>query len=165
MHSPHSQILNANGMNCDAHKSSITLDPEQIREAVFKRLQKYHDLNEFEQFAMFMGMAQILEAGLKSLLVRRYQYGPDKMDRWTLGRLAAELKRVDLRADYLALLDSVVGYRNYIAHEYLANDATLKAILGGSSGRLERKQLDKGIYELEQIMFLHDWCEEHDSWG
>lgn len=142
-----------------------SLDAHEIREQVAKRLDKYKNLNELEQFAMFMGMAQILEAGLKNLLVTRYGYVHEKLENSTLGQTKNELKSCGVRADFIALLESVVGYRNHIAHEYLANDAILKTILGGHSGRLERKHLEKGIYELEQIMFLHDWCEEHDAWS
>lgn len=140
------------------------LDEREIREQVQMRLEKYKKLNVLEQFAMFMGMAQILEAGLKGLLARRYKYDYDKMEKWTLGKVAIELKSSGLRNDFITLLESVVGYRNHIAHELLANEALLRSILGGDGGRLELRQLEKGIYELEQIMFLHDWCEEHDAW-
>jgi hypothetical protein len=61
-------------------------------------------------------------------------------------------------------LDSVVGYRNYVAHELLANEALRRSILGTEHSVREPKELVKGIYELEQLAFLHDWCEEHDAW-
>lgn len=141
------------------------LEERDIQEQVRKRLEKYKKLNVLEQFAMFMGMAQLLEAGLKNLLVRRYNYAHEKMEKWTLGKTASELKGSGLRKDFVALLESVVTYRNHIAHELLANEAMLKALLGGDAGRLELCQLEKGIYELEQILFLHDWCEEHNAWG
>jgi hypothetical protein len=76
-----------------------------------------------------------------------------------------KLKEGGLRRDFVVLLESVVRYRNHIAHELLANHAMLRSILGGDDGRLEQRQLDKGIYELEQIVFLYDWCEEHNAWG
>ncbi len=141
------------------------LEEHDIQEQVHKRLAKYKKLNILEQFAMFMGMAQILEAGLKNLLVRRYNYAHENMERWTLGKTTSELKRSGLRMDFVDLLESVVTYRNHIAHELLANEAMLKALLGGDAGRLELRQLETGIYELEQILFLHDWCEEHNAWG
>lgn len=59
---------------------------------------------------------------------------------------------------------SVVDYRNHIAHELLVNEAMLKCLLNGDSGRLEVRHLDKGIYELEQVLVLFNWCEEHDGW-
>jgi hypothetical protein len=141
------------------------LEAYEIQEHVLKRLKKYKNLNVLEQFAMFMGMAQVLEVGLKTLLSRRYKYDLEKMKTWTLGRTTRELKECGLRPDFIALLESVVEYRNHIAHELLVNDAMLKCILGGDSGRLELRQMEKGVYELEQVVFLHDWCEEHNAWG
>jgi len=141
------------------------LEEREIQEQVHKRLAKYEKLNLLERFAMFMGMAQILEAGLKNLLVRRYNYAHENMERWTLGKITNELKDSGLRKDFVVLLESVVMYRNHIAHELLANEAMLKTLLGGDAGRLEIRQLEKGIYELEQILFLHDRCEEHNAWG
>jgi hypothetical protein len=65
----------------------------------------------------------------------------------------SELKKCGLRQDFMVLLESVVDYRDHVAHEY-ANEAILKALLGGDAGRLERRQLEKGVYELEQIIFF-----------
>jgi hypothetical protein len=141
------------------------LSPGEILEQVFKRLEKYMHLNLFEQFAMFMGKAQLLELGVKSLLVRRYSYDNEKIKKWTLGKTARELKKCGLRGDFIFLLESVVDYRNYIAHELLANDAMLKSLRDGDSGRLELRTLEKGTIELEQILFLYDWTEEHNAWG
>jgi hypothetical protein len=113
---------------------------------------------------MFMGMSQLLEAGLKGLLCRRYGFEYETIERWTLGRTASELETRGLRSDFVFLLKSFVPYRNYIAHELLANDAMLRTLLG-DSGTLELRQLWKGAYELEQLVLLYDWCEENDSWG
>jgi hypothetical protein len=149
------------------HRQSRTkpcLSPDEILEQVFKRLKKYKRLNLFEQFAMFMGKAQLLELGVKSLLVRRYSYDYEKIKKWTLGKTARELKKCGLRGDFIFLLESVVDYRNYIAHELLANDAMLKSLTGGDSGRLELRTVEKGTIELEQILFLYDWTEEHNAW-
>lgn len=141
-----------------------SLDANAISDAVGPRLKRYEVLNVLEQFAMFMGRAQLLEAGLKQLLIRRYQCDPEAMKKWTLGTTLRELRERGLRSDFIQLLESVVEYRNYIAHELLFNDAMLRSILGGDSGRLELRQLEKGIYELEQLLFLYDWCEEHNAW-
>jgi hypothetical protein len=86
------------------------------------------------------------------------------MEKWTLGQTAEELSKCGLRRDFIKLLKSVVKYRNYIAHEFLVNDAMLKNMLGGDTGRLELRRLEHGIYELEQIVFLYNWCEEHNAW-
>ena len=142
------------------------LTPRQISNQVFRRLRKHEALNGLEEFAMFMGKAQVLEFGLKQLLARLYNYDSETMQRWTLGRTTQELKRSGLRADFIVLLESLVRYRNYIAHEYLANDAILRRLMGGGDiGRLERKHFEHGIFELEQAIFLFDWCEKHDAWS
>ena len=41
--------------------NSQVLEPNEIRDEVFRRLKSYDKLNLLEQFAMFMGKAQILE--------------------------------------------------------------------------------------------------------
>jgi hypothetical protein len=74
---------------------------------------------------MFMGTAQLLEAALQQLLVRRYKYDLERIERWTLGRTVRQLEARGLRSDVIRLLESVVEYRNYIAHELLLNDAML----------------------------------------
>ena len=112
-----------------------------------------------------MGVAQILELGLKSLLVRLYSYDIKAVSEWPLGKAKSELKQHGLRPDFISLLEGVVEYRNYIAHEFLVNDAILKCILASDSGGLDLGNLEKGIYELEQVMLLYDWCEEHNAWG
>lgn len=47
--------------------------------------------------------------------------------------------------------------------ELLANEALLRSLLNKST-RLNVRELEKGIYEIEQLIFLHDWCEEHAAW-
>jgi len=39
----------------------------------------------------------------------------EAMSRWTLGRVKNELSQRGLRQDFIAYLDSVVDYRNYIS--------------------------------------------------
>jgi hypothetical protein len=140
------------------------LTEKDIQRAVFKRLKPYDKLNFLEQFAMFMGKAQLFELALKQLLARRYDYEFDDMERWTLGRTARELKKCGLRKDFVALLESLVKRRNFIAHELLASKAVFTA-LTGTTARFVTRPLEHGIYELEQIMFLHDWCEKYNAWA
>ena len=145
-------------------KKPRALPEKDIRRAVLRRLKPYDRLNFLEQFSMFMGKAQIFELALKQLLARRYGYDFDSMERWTLGRTARELKESGLRNDFVTLLESVVELRNFIAHELLASKVLVLA-LTGKTGRFVTRPLEHGIYELEQIMFLHDWCEKHNAWA
>ena len=151
-------------MSASADRPEISLSREEIAAGVAKRLKKYDSLGFLEGFAMFMGVAQILELGLKGLLHRRFGVDLQMTEHWTLGRTAKALQENGLRADFITLLESVVNYRNYIAHELLANEAILRSLLSGESARFEVRQLEKGTYELEQLMFLYDWTEEHQGW-
>lgn len=154
---------NVVGLKTMPHKKPKALTGKDIHRAVFKRVAHYDNLNFLEQFAMFMGKAQLFEIALKQLLARRYDYEFDQIERWTLGRTARELKERGLRKDFIDLLWSVVEHRNFIAHELLASEAFVTA-LTGKTARFVRRPLVHGIYELEQIMFLHDWCEKHNAW-
>jgi len=141
------------------------LEADEIQAATRQRLAKYERLNFLEHFAMFMGVAQILEIGLKGLLNRKYGFDYESMERWTLGKTSQTLKDRGLRGDFCALLESIVGYRNHIAHELMANEIMLRSLLDGDSARFEARELEKGTYELEQLMFLYEWCEAHGAWG
>ena len=140
-----------------------TLSARQVGDRVFRRLKKYEKLNGLEQFGTFMGMAQVLELGLKRLLIRLFNYDPDRVEKWTLGGTTRELTKSGLRGDFIALED-FVEYRNYIAHEYFANEAVLRRILGRDIGRLERKYLERGIFKVEQAIIIFDWLEQHGAW-
>jgi hypothetical protein len=144
-------------------ESEPSLSEEEIRDMISEKLEGYKKLSFLEQYAMFMGKAQILEFGLKSLLSNKYEIESEEMERWTLGKLKNELAQKGLRSDFIALLDSLVQSRNYIAHELLANNALLNSLVE-LSPRIEGRELWKATYELEQIIILHDWCVEHNAW-
>lgn len=144
-------------------KKQVQLTPKEIERTLSKRLRPYDKLSFLEQFAMFMGKAQILELGLKGLLARRYECDFDQMERWTLGRTTIELKQRGVRKDFIDLLESLVERRNFVAHELFVGDALAK-LFTGMSTRRARRPLQHAIYELEQILLLHDWLEEHSAW-
>lgn len=58
---------------------------EQIKAEVLARLDQYKDRSALEQYAIFMGKAQILEFGLKGLLARTFNVSHEK---WSAGHLA-----------------------------------------------------------------------------
>ncbi len=140
-----------------------TLSAEEIKNAVNEKLESYKGLNFLEQYAMFLGNAQILEFLLKGLLARKYEIPYELMEKWTLGRVKNELSRNGLRHDFIVYLGSVVDHRNYIAHDLLVNNAVTMSIASFSDRKLYG-DLFRGIYELEQIIILYNWCEEHNSW-
>ena len=69
------------------------LNAEQIREGTQNGLKKYENLSFIEQYAMYMGMAQILEFGLKKLYEEKFGGNLDDMERWTLGKTKFELEK------------------------------------------------------------------------
>jgi hypothetical protein len=110
-----------------------------------------------------MGKAQVLEFGLKGLLARKYAVPLESTETWTLGWVKTELKKKGLRPDFIVYLESVLDYRNYMAHELLVNVALMKSVANFSDRKLYGN-LFKGIYELEQIILFYNWCEEHNAW-
>jgi len=140
-----------------------SLSEEQIQAKVHAKLDEYKERSMLEQYAIFMGKAQILEFGLKGLLRRKYKVPPEEMEHWTLGRTKNELKDRGLRGDYISLLESLVGHRNNMAHEFLVNDAITRSIANFSEFKL-CGDLFRAVYELEQAIILYDWCEENDAW-
>lgn len=144
------------------------LTKEKIQEGTKDGTKKYGNLSFFEEYSMFMGVAQILEFGLKKLLQEKFQYDLDKMEKWTLGRTTNELEKNGLREDFIYLLKSLVEYRNYIAHELLFDDALTKSLLGNKTSKnhysKSHRTLHKAILELEQLVFIFDWTNANDGW-
>ena len=60
-------------------RSRKRLSGKQVNAIVFRRLRKYDKLNFSESFAMFMGRAQIVEFGLKKLLMDKYGLEEEKI--------------------------------------------------------------------------------------
>jgi hypothetical protein len=122
------------------------------------------DVSYLEHFALFMGRVQLLEMHHKGLLAQRYGRDLDEMERWTLGRVANEMRAAGVRPDYCDLLSSLVTSRNFIAHEMLASNALLRSLIKGWSPRQGRKVLDPATYELEQLVVLASWCDKYNGW-
>lgn len=140
-----------------------SLSGEEIKERVLKKIEEYEGLSHLENYAMYMGKAQLLEMALKSLLSRKYNVPEESMERWTLGRVKNELRDKGLRPDFIGFLERVVEHRNYIAHEFLANNAITQSMANFSDRKLYG-DLFRATYELEQMIILYDWCEEHNGW-
>lgn len=136
---------------------------DQIKDMVLARLAEHEDMSLLEQYALFMGKAQVLEFGLKGLLHRRYNVPLDSMERWTLGQTKNELKNKGLRPNFIAYLERVVQHRNEMAHAFFLNLAITKSFADFSDRKLFG-DLFRAAYELEQIMIFYDWCEENNCW-
>ena len=144
------------------------LKQRDIQRKVSKRLKKYEKLNYLGQFAMFMGTAQLLELGLKGVLVDKYGYEIEKIENKTLGWTTIELEKNKLRTDFITLLKSLVEKRNYVAHELLANELIKQTLSGGLKPKKhyskELRFLHKSIFEVEQVMVLFNWTSKNDGW-
>lgn len=150
-------------------KNELSLNRKEIEKGTSEGLQKYKDLNFLERFAMFLGVAQILELGLKNLLSDKFKYDQDKLEKWTLGMTCYELEKNNIRPDFITLLKSVVDFRNYIAHEMLANRILFQTMANEITTNdhydKESRLLDKAIIELEQLFFLFNWTNSNEAWG
>lgn len=144
------------------------ISQNQIMKEVELRLKKYQGLNFFESFAMYLGVAQLLEVGLKNLLESDFGYEQKKMEKWTLGRLNLELEKHNFRNDFTEYLKIVIKKRNYIAHELLADKATFDSILNSidskSTFTKHERILSKATIELEQICYIFDITMESGEW-
>jgi hypothetical protein len=142
---------------------AAAMSRKEIEAQVLAELDQYKNRSVLEQYAIFMGKAQILEFELKRLLARKFNVQLEEMDRWTLGRVKSELRDRGVRPDFILLLEGVVAHRNNMAHEFLVNTEITRTIANFSNRKLYG-DLFKGLYELEQIIILHDWCEDNDGW-
>ena len=139
------------------------LSKVEIQQKVLQKVEEYQDKSILEQYALFMGKAQLLEFCLKNLLFRLFDVPVESTEKWTLGRTKNALKSKGLRPDFIEFLSSVVDYRNHMAHEFLANDAITQSFSDFSDHK-RFGELYKAIYELEQLILLYDWCEENQGW-
>lgn len=69
-----------------------SLSGAEIRRWSMQSLDEVQRLRVLEQYAMFMGKAQILEFGLKGLLTRKYGVPFEDMEKWTLEVTKNELR-------------------------------------------------------------------------
>jgi hypothetical protein len=143
-------------------KKPKRLSGKQVLATVTRRLQRTEKLNFLEHFAMFMGKAQVVELGLKKILVRKYGYKEEKIENWPLGAVIKELKKLGLRRDFIALVEHLKEHRNYIAHEMLADDAMMQKLAGAESRRFAWKSLERGLFSVEEGIVVHDFLASNE---
>jgi hypothetical protein len=137
--------------------TTARLSGKQVHSRVMRRLRKNDRLSFLENFAMFMGIAQIVELALKKILMTKYSYEESRIKRWTLGKAITELKDCGLRKDFIALLEDLNQHRIYIAHELLADDALMQKLAGPQTRRFASKFLERGIYTVEVAIVVHNF--------
>lgn len=142
------------------------LSKEDISKGTRKRLKKYKNLGFLEHIAMYMGIAQLLEITLKQILLNKFEYDLEKIEKWTLGRVVKKLKEKGLRKDIFIFLDPVIADRNYIAHDLIANHLIFNMI-SNPKKRIytkEIRRLTRATYELEQVIFLIEYTNQNNGW-
>jgi hypothetical protein len=136
---------------------SKRLSSKQVHSRVVRRLRKNDKLSFLEQFAMFMGKAQVVELSLKNILETKYGYDENRIKRWTLGTAINELEKCGLRQDLIVLLKDLNEHRVYIAHELLADNALMQKLAGRDTQRFAWKSLQRGLYSVETVIVVHDF--------
>ena len=124
---------------------------QELYDGVGKELKVYDDRNFLEQYALYMSRVQMYEISLKQDLQQRFGVPEDKADRMNLASILRHFVKHDIRAHpilYTNLTD-LARQRNCMAHEFLANMATVTNLAGIETIRLFERDLGKWAFELE----------------
>lgn len=131
-----------------------------------QRLEKYKGKSFIEKYALYMGMAQILELQMKQIIHRQFGYTSEdeleKLERKTFGQAVWILKEKEVRPDIIKLLEKNRDNRNNMAHSFLV-DTMISTSLGVSMESIEVRLLDKAIFELENVILFWEWCIKHNN--
>ncbi|WP_163123226.1 hypothetical protein [Acinetobacter portensis] len=131
-----------------------------------QRLEKYKGKSFIEKYALYMGMAQILELQMKQIIHRQFGYTSEdeleKLERKTFGQAVWILKEKEVRPDIIKLLEKNRDNRNNMAHSFLV-DTMISTSLGFSMESIEVRLLDKAIFELENVILFWEWCIKHNN--
>ncbi|EOV9595166.1 hypothetical protein ACN5PR_000570 [Cronobacter dublinensis] len=139
---------------------NATLDHKELLAKIDAAIKIYTGKPFIERFGLFMGKTQLLEFGLKKILVSLpgYNLTEKELERLSLGQTRVELEKLGLRTDYNALLKSFKEQRNTMAHEFLANFAVTQQLLDGA--RLIHpfeRELAHACFAVEQLIILFDF--------
>ncbi|MDC5503309.1 hypothetical protein NRA38_14050 [Acinetobacter baumannii] len=139
---------------------------DEIMQLCTQRLEKYEGKSFIEKYALYMGMVQILELQMKQILNRQFGYTSEKslksLEQKTFGQTVRILKDKGVRPDIISLLEKNRDNRNNMAHSFLV-DTMISTSLGFSRESIEVRQLDKAIFELENLILFWEWCVQHNA--
>lgn len=139
------------------------LTEDTIQREIFCRLKQVEKLNYLELYALFMGKAQIIEFILKRLLIEKYNYSFEDVERYTLGKSINELKNNDLRKDFITLLEKLNKYRVEMAHNFLYDNIITMQILNlHKSPHLTTKILNHELYCVEEVIIVYGFLSAND---
>ena len=131
----------------------MELSGEEVLRKVSVSMEMFDELPFLSQYGMYMGKAQMIEFGLKKVLVDEKGYDLDTLKNSRLGWTVQELKKKSLRPDFVALLDELVQYRNYFAHDFLFEYALLNSLLPEEIASFSKphRELSKAYFSVEQV--------------
>lgn len=139
---------------------------DDIKHLIDQRSEKYKGKSFIEKYALYMGMVQILELQMKQIIYHQFGYTTEEklqdLERKTFGQAVWILKENNIRPDLISLLEKNRDNRNNMAHSFLV-DTTISTSLGFSIESIEVRQLDKSIYELENLILFWEWCVKHEA--
>lgn len=141
----------------ETQKVNKVMTGKQLLKKVIKRLTPLDELSLLERYAMFMGKAQLIEIALKHLLVNKYNYKFENLERTTLGGIISKLKKEKVRQDFIFILDELLDYRNDLAHNFLLDNVIGKSLIGVDFERLSQKQLRYALYKVEEVTQVYDF--------
>ena len=129
-------------------------------EKVFARLKQYENLSFLERYAVLMSQIQWVELILKRLLTDVRGYDFEELENYTaFGRRFLEiLEKEGMQESLLVLLRELKDYRNYFAHEFLADQVILSSILKEKVSEYSKpnRLLSRAIFSFEQFLLMHE---------
>lgn len=144
------------------------LTNEEVWEVVQEKTKIYQDKTFLESFGIYFGKCQILEWGLKQVLNQYYDVDLKSLKKYTMGRLKDKMVDEKIREDFTGLLKEVVNKRNFMAHDFLFENAQTNALLNDLNIN-ERfnsfdRYLSKAAIELEYALVVFDWICDNKGW-
>lgn len=133
---------------------------EGLNDKIFANMALYYaDKSLNERYSIFMGKSQILELGLKKLLISfpNFDLNERELEKLTLGQTRVELEKLGLRADYNFILQDFVRDRNEIVHNFFINYAITQSLIKGRLTNSFERQLDHACFALERLIILFDF--------
>ena len=137
-----------------------TLTPKMLMRKMNKSMAYMGKISLLENYAMFMGKAQLIEFALKKILIKRYRYDNSRLEKMTLGGAIGELERLGMRKDFVALLRELNEFRIDMAHNFLVDHSSLVA-LDRSFGQLSRKPLQTALFKVEETVHVYDFLNQN----
>lgn len=127
---------------------------------VFDRLKPLDGFNLLERYAILMAQIQSVELILKRLLSDERGYDFDELENYTAfgNRFFKLLKKEGMHDTLLSFLEDLKMYRNYFAHEFMANQMIITSILKKRALEYSKphRLLRNALFSFEQFILMHE---------